>query len=285
MTDGQFQTLARLNAFVFSAIGINVALGPTVDTSTTDPRTADRARASVDALKDYGLQAVLKHFPYLPTGANLHRESPDTKVALEDAEKRFSVFRTLAADADMIMTTHVLDTLVDGSIVTFSPAWNALLRNRTGFDGLLTSDGLLMLKNYADRRVLAGGVSAEDFDGLDEAATWAARAVLAGHDLVIVEGSAAQTVHVFEGLLTAACGSSLRARELRTRIEGSSARIARWKKDREGALRRVIDVSPAVIQQVISLLPAEGTDLASFHFKPEALNRLLPVLEAARLRR
>ncbi|MGA2639930.1 MAG: hypothetical protein ABSG21_03380 [Spirochaetia bacterium] len=44
MTDDQFPTLARLNAFVLSAIGINVALGPTVDTSTMDPRTRDRAR-------------------------------------------------------------------------------------------------------------------------------------------------------------------------------------------------------------------------------------------------
>jgi hypothetical protein len=285
MTDAEFPALARLNAFVFSAAGINVALGPTVDTSTGDPRTVERARASVGALKDYGLQAVLKHFPYLPTGANLHRESPDTKVPLDEAEKRFSVFQVLSADADMIMTTHVQDTLVDRSLVTFSPAWNALLRNRTGFDGLLTSDGLLMLKNYADRRVLAGGVTTDGFDGLDEVAVWAARAILAGHDLVIVEGSAAQTVRVFEGLLTAACGASLRAQELRTRIEGSAARIARWKRDREGALRRVVDVPPAVIQEVISVLPPEGTDLASFRFDPRALDGLRQAMEASRLHR
>ena len=56
------------------------------------------------------------------------------------------------------MTTHLLDSSVDKALVTFSPAWNLLLRTRTGFEGPLMSDGLLMLKNYADRGPLAGGV-------------------------------------------------------------------------------------------------------------------------------
>ncbi len=285
LTDEQFRTLARLNALVFSAIGINVALGPTVDTSTLDPRTADRARIAIDELKSYGLQVVLKHFPYLPTGANLHRESPDTKVPLGEAERRFSVFRELAADADMIMTTHLLDTSVDRGIVTFSRSWNTLLRDRTGFDGPLMSDGLLMLKNYADRSALAGGIPAADFAGLDETAAWAARAILAGHDLVIVEGSAWQTVRVFEGLLTTACRASPRAEELRARIEESSERILRWKKDREGALRRVVEVPPSAIQQAILLLPPEGADLPSFRFDQPGLDRLRPIMETAELSR
>jgi len=285
LADGPFQTLARLNAFALSAIGVNVALGPTVDTSTMDPRTVDRARIAADELKGYGLQVVLKHFPFLPAGVNLHRESPDTRVPPAEAEKRYSIFRDLAGDADMIMTTHLLDTSVDRGIATFSPAWNALLRDSTGFDGLLTSDGLLMLKNYADRRALAGGVPADEFEGLDEAAAWAARAILAGHDLVIVEGSAAQTVRVFEGLLRAACRSSPRSRELRERIEESSARIARWKKDREAALRRTVEVPAAAIQQVIALLPADGVDLASFRFNSGSLDRLQPALAAAAIPR
>src|SRR5208337_3754395 len=165
-----------------------------------------------------------------------------------------------------------------------SRPWNALLRDGTGFTGPLMSDGLLMLKNYADRSAFAGGVPPADFEGLDVAAAWAARAILAGHDLVIVEGSAAQTVRVFEGLLTAACHASPRSQELRQRIEESSARIARWKKDREGALRRVVDVSPAVIQQVIALLPPDNADLASFRFDTAGLEGLRPSLEAAGLR-
>jgi hypothetical protein len=284
MPDGQFQTLARLNAFVLSAVGVNVALGPTADTSTGDPRAADRARIVAGELKGDGIQAVLKHFPWIPAGVNLHRESPDTKIPRDEAERRFAVFRDLARDADMIMTTHLLDSSVDAGLVTFSRTWNALLRNGTGFDGLLMSDGLLMLSNYADRSVLGGGVPGKDFAGLDPAAAWAARAILAGHDLVIVEGSETQTVRVFEGLLTAACRSSAPARELRERIMQSSGRISRWKKAREAELRRLIDVPTSAVQQAIELLPTDGADLSSFRFDPAGLARLAPSLAAAAVR-
>jgi len=285
MPDEQFQTLARLNAFTLAALGINVSLGPTVDTSTRDPRTSVRARLAADELKGYGLQVVLKHFPFLPSGANLHRESPDTAVPLDEAEKRFAVFHDLAGDADIIMTTHLLDSSVDPSLVTFSPEWNALLRDRTGFEGLLMSDGLLMLKNYVNRGPLAGGVPGAGFAVLDEAAAWGARAILAGHDMVIVEGSAAQTVRVFEGLLIVACGPSPQSAALRARIEESSARIARWKQERQAALRRAVEVPTAVVQRLIALLPPDDADLAAFRFDPAGLARLLPGLESAELPR
>jgi beta-glucosidase-like glycosyl hydrolase len=285
MPDDQFQTLARLNAFVFHAMGINVALGPTVDTSTADPRTEDRARMTADALHGYGIQVVLKHFPYLPSGANLHQESPDTRVPLEEAAKRFSVFQDLSGDADMLMTTHLYDSDVDRGIVTFSPAWTGILRTRTGFDGPLMSDGLLMLTHYADRRVLAGGVPAAPFAGLPDAAAWAARAILAGHDMVIVEGSAAQTVQVFQGLLTAACTDTASGGALRARISSSFTTISRWKKSREPGLRDVVDVPLSTVQQAIALLPPDDADLASFKFDQRACGRLLPVLGAAGLPR
>jgi beta-glucosidase-like glycosyl hydrolase len=174
---------------------------------------------------------------------------------------------------------------VDRALVTFSPAWNALLRDRTGFEGLLMSDGLLMLKNYSNRGPLAGGVPGAGFAALDEAAAWAARAILAGHDMVIVEGSAAQTVRVFEGLLTVACGPSPQSAALRARIEESSARIARWKQERQAALRRAVEVPTAVVQRLIALLPPDDADLAAFRFDPAGLARLLPGLESAELPR
>ncbi len=280
MRDDQLATLARLNAFVLTALGVNVSLGPTVDSSTQDPRTVERARLTVDALKGYGLQVALKHFPFLPSG-NLHRESPDTKLPLDQAEKRFAVFADLADSADLVMTTHLLDTTVDDGLVTFSSRWNGLLRGRTGYRGLLMTDGLLMLRNYTDRRPLAGGVPAADFAGLDPAASWAARAILAGHDLVIVEGSAAQTVRVFEGLLAAACGGTSADRALRRRILESSEKIVRWKKDREADLRRTVEVPPADIERVIRLLPADDADLAAFRFDPASLLGIQARLESA----
>ncbi len=285
MRDDQLATLARLNAFVLSALGINVSLGPTVDSSTRDPRTVERARRAVDELKDYGLQAVLKHFPFLPPAANLHQASPDTKLPLDQAEKRFAVFGRLSDSADLVMTTHLLDTAVDDGLVTFSRKWNDLLRDRTGYRGLLMTDGLLMLRNYADRRPLAGGVPPGDFAGLDAAASWAARAILAGHDLVIVEGSAAQTVRVFQGLLAAACGGASADRDLRQRILESSAKIVRWKKEREVDLRRSAEVPPEDIARVIRLVPADDADLAAFRFDPAALSRIHARLESTALPR
>ncbi|HTZ52957.1 MAG TPA: glycoside hydrolase family 3 N-terminal domain-containing protein [Spirochaetia bacterium] len=285
LPDDQLATLARLNAFVFTALGINVSLGPTVDSSTDDPRTTDRARIVVEALKEYGLQAVLKHFPFLPASANLHKESPDTKLPLAQARQKFGVFSDLSGQADVVMTTHLYDSSVDAALVTFSPTWNGILRDETGYPGLLMTDGLLMLRNYADRRPLAGGVPAGDFAGSDSTAAWAARAILAGHDLVIVEGSPYQTVRVWEGLLAAACGGSSADAELRRRILASASRIARWKSEREAELRRTVDASPADVAAVIRLLPADGADPGAFHFDSDGLERLRPVLEAAAVSR
>jgi hypothetical protein len=282
LPDRELATLAALNGLAFAAIGINVALGPTVDTSTGDARAAERARIVLGQWKDLGLEPVIKHFPFLPTGANLHRASPDTKVAPEEAARRYAIFKELAPEAGMLMSTHLLDSKVDAQIVTFSPAWNRLLRERTGFTGLLMSDGLLMLKNYGDRSVLTGGPDARDMEGLDETAAWALRAVLAGHDLIIVEGTAAQTTRVFQGLLAVACGTSALGRTLRQRMQESCARIERWKREREPGLRRAVEVSATVVNAVIGVLPGEDARLSEFRFDPAAIEGLEPAMRAAR---
>jgi beta-glucosidase-like glycosyl hydrolase len=285
LADDELDTLARLNAFVFAAIGVTVALGPTVDTSTGDARTADRARRVMGQMRSYGLEPVLKHFPWLPAGVNLHRQSPDTRLPPGEAEKRFSIFAELAGEAQLMMTTHLYDSLVDGRIVTFSPAWNGLLRERTGFDGLLMSDGLLMLRNYADRSAIAGALREPGFPHLDETALWALRAILAGHDMVIVEGSADQTYRAFQGLLAVACGATASSEALRTRIDTAYQGIASWKKSHEAELRRIVDVPSSAIAAVIAALPAEDADLGSFRFDQEALTRLHPALLAAAMER
>jgi beta-glucosidase-like glycosyl hydrolase len=282
LPDPELRTLAELDAFTFAALGINVALGPTVDTSTGDPRTVDRARIVIAEQRAFGLQPVIKHFPFLPVAANLHRESPDTRIPPSDAEKRFGAFRELSADADILMTTHLYDSLVDTSLVTFSPIWNALLREKTGFNGLLMSDGLFMLKHYTDRRAFADGPAGAEVAKIDETALWALRALLAGHDMVIAEGSAAQTTRIFQGLLTVACGNTPLARQLRGRINESHARIASWKHANEATLRRTIDVPKTGIDAVLRLLPADGKPLGGFHFDAAQLDRLRPLVDSAR---
>ena len=285
LSDPGYQSLASLNAFVFSALGVNVALGPTVDDSTSDARTAARARVMIAELRRFGLEPVLKHFPFLPHGANLHRESPDTKVALRYIEKRAAIFRELAGESDILMTTHLRDSLVDSRIVTLSPRWIDILHRQTGFKGLLMTDGLLMLANYSDHASLLGGdASTDSSGGLDGAAAWALSAVLAGHDLLIVEGSAATTYRVFEGLLRAACGKTETGKLLRERIESTAARIALFKKRNEKLLRREIDVPPAAIGEIVSLVPTDSADMKTFRFDPAALKRVEKYLRRSVLR-
>jgi beta-glucosidase-like glycosyl hydrolase len=284
LRDAELQTLASLNAFLFAAIGINVALGPTVDGSTLERWTADRARLVVACMRRFGIQPVLKHFPFLPAKANLHHESPDTRVPREGVEERIGIFRELRDESGIIMTTHLLDSLVDPGLVTFSPAWLDMLRARVGFGGLLMTDGLLMLKNYSDRRALAGALTATGGARLDETACWAARAILAGHDFVIVEGSAAQTYRAFRGVLAAACETTRTGKELRSRIGESYERIVRWKKGNERFLRRTIEVPAIAIAAVVSLVPDEGADLKAFRFDVAALARLAPEMERATAR-
>jgi hypothetical protein len=282
LPDEELSTLAALNGLAFSALGINVALGPTVDASTGDARTAERARIVIKQWKGFGLEPVIKHFPFLPTGANLHHASPDTPLPPAEAAARYAIFKELAPEAGLMMSTHLFDSKVDAQIATFSPAWNRLLRERTGFTGLLMSDGLLMLKNYTDRSMLAGGPARRDVEGLDETAVWALRAILAGHDLIIVEGSAAQTTRAFQGLLTMACGKSALGKSLRQRVRESCVRIERWKRDREAGLRRAVEVSASDIDAVIGMLPGAKARLAGFRFDPAALEKLKPAMEAAR---
>jgi beta-glucosidase-like glycosyl hydrolase len=241
----------------------------------------DRAALALAALRRYGLLPVLKHYPFLPASANLHRQSPDTKVAPRVVEKRVAVFRQLADEADILMTTHLFDTNVDRTLVTFSRVWTSLLRRQTGFEGLLMSDGLLMLRNYADRAPLAGGPPAGEVEGLDQAAVWALRAILAGHDLLIVEGSAAQTVKAFEGVLAVACRDTPMGNEVRARVLESARRIERFKLDRRAALTRTLSVPASTIEAVIALLPPERAALASFRFDAPRLALLGPALRAA----
>jgi hypothetical protein len=232
-------------------------------------------------MRRFGVGPVLKHFPYLPARANLHRESPDTLVSKEEVEKRIGIFRDLRTESDILMTTHLRDSLIDGDIVTFSPRWLALLRGSTSFSGLLMSDGLLMLRNYPDRRLISGWPATAGCGQIDETACWASRAILAGHDFIIVEGSAKQTLRAFEGVLTAACENTDIGKKLRSRIEESYARIYRWKRENERILRRALYVPISTIAEAITMVPVDGADLATFRFDSAALARLAPEMERA----
>jgi beta-glucosidase-like glycosyl hydrolase len=274
LPDEEFRTLSCLNAFMLAAIGINTALGPTVDDSTADPRTSDRARIVVDALRGCGIEPVLKHFPFLPAKGNLHRESPDTKTPEREVWRRTASFRSLRGESEILMTTHTFDSLIDAAqIVTFSPAWNAIVRRQAGFSGMLMSDDLLMLRNYADKSVLGG-------EARGTAVGWAERSILTGHDFIIVAGSASTTYTVFEGLLRTAAADTDAGRRLRRRILEAYGRIQRFKESRRGLLTRRFEASVSEVGSVVSAVPGD-TVSADFRFDEDLRPRLAAALARA----
>ncbi len=278
LEDEEFQTLSELNAFMFAAIGINTALGPTVDDSTADARTTERARVVVDALRRCGIEPVLKHFPFLPTTANLHKASPDTKIPAPEVKRKTAAFRSLLGESAIMMTTHTFDSLIDGaSIVTFSAAWNAILRRETGFSGLLMSDDLLMLKNYADKSALG-----EEAKGT--AVQWAERAIIAGHDFIILAGGASTTYAVFEGLLRVALRDTEAGRALRRRILESYDRIEGFKQSRGRLLTRSFEAPMADVRGVVSAVPGDAVG-PGFRFSADQRPRLQAAVARASIPR
>ena len=274
LEDGEFRTLIGLNAFMFAAIGINTSLGPTVDDSTADERTTERARMVVDALRRCGIEPVLKHFPFLPTTENLHRASPDTKIPASDVKRKTAAFRGLLGESEIMMTTHTFDSLIDGaSIVTFSPKWNRVLRQRTGFSGILMSDDLLMLKNYADQSVLGEAANGT-------AVQWAERAILAGHDFIILAGGASTTYAVFEGLLRVAAGDTEAGRALRQRILESYERIKGFKESRGELLTRSFEAPMSDIRSIVSAVPGD-TVSPGFRFSADQRPQLAAAVARA----
>jgi beta-glucosidase-like glycosyl hydrolase len=271
--DSDFRTLATLNAFMFAAMGVNVALGPTVDDSTKDARTPARARVVMEELRRFGVAPVLKHFPFLPTDANLHRSSPDTRVPADAARLKARVFGELHGDADILMTTHTFDSLVDsGSIVTLSAPWHALMHDIADFDGLVMTDGLLMLDNYADKSVL--GSAEPGLPAVSAPASWALRAILAGHDLIVLEGSIAVTDKVFADLLGIAKDDSETGARLRARIDEAYGSILRFKEAHGAALTRAVDAPTETIDRIIALA-------ADMRLKSTDILPLAPVMDLA----
>jgi hypothetical protein len=272
--DSDFKALAAINAFVFSALGVNVMLGPTVDDSTGDGRTAERAGVVMAELSRFGVQPVLKHYPFLPSNADLHRQSPDTWVPLEYVKTRTRIFKSLQGSCGILMSTHTFDSFVDPeSIATFSAKWRILLSEDTGFRGLVMTDGLLMLDNYADRSML--GRAAPELPIREGPASWALRAIFAGHDLIVLEGGISVTTGVYDVLLSLARSDTETGRALRARIGEAYDLISRYKESRKAALTREAEARKDALDLAISAMPAENTP-PDFRFDPAVLSRLEP---------
>lgn len=163
--------LAELSAYItgkeLETVGVNFNLSPVVDINN-NPRNpiigirsfGDTAGIVIpyaeNAILGYhkaGMITCLKHFPgHGDVETDSHEDLPiinKTKEQLEATE--LLPFKVLAADADSVMTAHILIPSIDSkNCATLSKKILDILRDDIGFNGVIIADSLVMegvLKN------------------------------------------------------------------------------------------------------------------------------------------
>lgn len=142
-------------------VGINMTLAPVIDVVSTGPGSVIGVRSygsdpalvtmfGAEALAGYkeaGIIATLKHFPGLGGVAiDPHHDMPVNDAAWETLQsKDLAPFVSLAKNADVVMTGHVIAKALDpDACATLSKPSLNYLREVCGFDGMILSDSLVM---------------------------------------------------------------------------------------------------------------------------------------------
>ncbi|MEU8268514.1 glycoside hydrolase family 3 N-terminal domain-containing protein [Sphaerisporangium sp. NPDC049002] len=184
------RTAARVTGEELRALGINVDFAPVADVNVdpanpvigsrsygSDPaRVAAMVGAAVDGFHDAGVGSAAKHFPgHGDTRVDSHSGLPVIRHSRSQWEKLDAPpFRAAARHGvDIVMSAHVVMPKLDpsGDPATLSkPILTGLLREKLGYDGVVTTDALDMKgvrERYGDAEV-------------------AVRAILAGVDLLLM---------------------------------------------------------------------------------------------------
>jgi hypothetical protein len=231
----EFKLYTDLQAFIIRSLGINHILGPTIDNSVQCDDRVKRALAFIKFYQQNNLLVTIKHFPYLPLTSDLHKESPDTNLAPAVVEQHIIPFKQLASYTDFIMTTHIFNSQIDkNDIVTFSSLWNYLLKESLQYEGLIISDALFMITNYEPGQLQSFSAPFNHINfpwQKHKVSIFALRAILAGHDMIIIEGDAPDTEAIFRDLFYIACQDHETGELLRKRIEDSYARVYALKQE------------------------------------------------------
>jgi beta-N-acetylhexosaminidase len=253
---GDLELIERVGAAVgreLAGLGVTMNFAPVVDVDTNpdNPIIGDRAfsrepeaviecaAAYLRGLRAGGVAGCLKHYPgHGDTLLDSHLALPTVgheRARLEAVE--LLPFRRLAAQADSMMTAHVVYPALDPDHpATLSPVIASdLLRTELGFDGVLFSDDLEM-------QAIAGHGSA---------GASAVAAVRAGCDLLLVCSRADLQTEVCAALLEVA----ERDAEFALRCRAAARRGL--------ALRHAFPPRPGTLEQFASLLATELDPLAT----------------------
>lgn len=214
-------------------LGFDLNLAPTVDvlgdqfspnigirSYGKDPKLVSRlGGARICGMQENGLSACAKHFPGQGQSAwDAHEELPVLDTSQEEIRKRhlmpFAV--AIQAGVDALMSSHPVYPSLDeaGSPATFSrKIIHELLRREMNFQGLILSDDLEM-------------GSLKKICPVEEAAV---RAVIAGHDMVLICSDLGAQKKAHQSLVQAYHDGKLDTCELET----SRERITAFQKKRE----------------------------------------------------
>ena len=226
--------VARVTAAHLQSVGINFNLAPVLDVNNNPDNpvigvrsygekpvdVAEFGEQYLEALQSAGIVACGKHFPgHGDTSSDSHLELPVVDADKSRLERiEFRPFeRAIDAGIDAIMTAHVAFPAITGSETkpaTLSRAvLTDLLRDRFGFEGLVTTDCMEM-------NAIADTVGTEQ---------GAIEAIAAGADIVLVSHSSDRQRQAIEAVIEAVEGERLSER----RIDESVQRILAAKDRRQ----------------------------------------------------
>lgn len=116
---------------------------------TTPAAAGERVAAAVSG--EHGsVLSTLKHFPgHGAAPGDSHTSVPSTDMSLEQwrTEDAVPFVQGIAAGAPVVMFGHLNYTAVDPVPASLSPVWHSILRDELGFDGIIITDDILMLRN------------------------------------------------------------------------------------------------------------------------------------------
>ena len=259
-----YARISRIDAALHRYAGINHPLGPTIENASQwgGILTKDlnykipRLQAITKSFHELGLETTLKHYPYTPENFNLHQESRDTNIPMQEVnEKYLPVFREMSNDAGFVMTTHLFNSQVDpDNMATFSPLWIKKLREEIGFNGIVMTDALFMIESYADTmKQMARDWPFQDSPEMNNDNTiFAVKAILAGHDMIFLATAATETEKQWKNLVKFSCGNNTAAARFRERVRESEARISRYKKANDRLRKIQADLSQTEIEELLN---------------------------------
>ena len=119
---------------------------------------------------------TLKHFPgHGLVFADSHRVVPSSDISLEQWRTTHALpFEAgIAAGAELVMTGHIRVPSVSQDPATLSDDWVQILRDDLGFEGVIITDDLRMLRNSGEEQYR-------------DPAALAVAALVSGHDLIML---------------------------------------------------------------------------------------------------